>query len=52
MARTISDRADEDAATNFEAFLPQASRNSLELVRFLLREIGQVDLTKGGPGGA
>ena len=44
VARTISDRADEDAATNFEAFLPQASRNSLDLVRYLLREMAQVDL--------
>lgn len=43
VARTISDRADEDAATNFEAFLPQASRNSLDLVRFILREIDQID---------
>ena len=47
VARTISDRADEDALTNFEAFLPQASRNSLDLVRFLLREIAQVDLSAG-----
>lgn len=45
VARTISDRADEEAATNFEAFLPQASRNSLDLVRFLLRQIAQVDLS-------
>lgn len=44
VARTISDRADEDAATNFEAFLPQASRNSLDLVRYLLREMALVDL--------
>ena len=36
VVRTISDRADENAATNFEAFLPQASRNSLAFVRFLL----------------
>ena len=43
VARTISDRADEDAATNFEAFLPLASRNSLDLVRFILREIDQID---------
>jgi len=43
VARTISDRADEDAATNFEAFLPQASQNSLDLVRFILREIDQID---------
>ena len=44
VARTISDRADENAASNFEAFLPQASRNSLDLVRHLLREMAQVDL--------
>lgn len=44
VARTISDRADKDAATNFEAFLPQASQNSLELVRFLLRGVDQVGL--------
>lgn len=37
VARTISDRADENAATNFEAFLPRASRNSLAFVRFLLK---------------
>lgn len=43
VARTISDRADEDAATNFEAFLPQASRNSLDLVRFLLQGIDRID---------
>ena len=47
VARTISDRADADAATNFEAFLPQASRNSLDLVRFLLREMARVDLSAG-----
>ena len=39
VARTISDRADENAATNFEAFLPQASRNSLSFVRFLLNRL-------------
>ena len=47
VARTISDRADANAATNFEAFLPQASRNSLDLVRFLLREMARVDLSAG-----
>lgn len=47
VARTISDRADESAAVNFEAFLPQASRNSLDFVRFLLPRIGAVDLQAG-----
>ena len=41
VARTISDRADGSAAVNFEAFLPQASRNSLALVKYLLPRIGQ-----------
>lgn len=45
VARTISDRADESAAVDFEAFLPQASQNSLEFVRFLLRRIDGVDLS-------
>lgn len=44
VARTISDRADGSAAVNFEAFLPQASRNSLDLVRFLLPKIAAADL--------
>ena len=44
VARTISDRADDSAAVNFAAFLPQASRNSLDFVRFLLRGIGGSDL--------
>ena len=41
VARTISDRADESAATNFADFLPQASRNSLALVRYLLPRIAE-----------
>jgi len=44
VARTISDRADGSAASNFEEFLPQASQNSLDLVRFLLSKIAQSEL--------
>lgn len=36
VARTISDRADGDASTDFEAFLPLASKNSLSLVQHIL----------------
>lgn len=45
VARTISDRADASAAVSFEAFLPQASRNSLEFVRYLLPLIASADLS-------
>lgn len=41
VARTISDRADGSAAISFEALLPEASRNSLALVRYLLPRIAQ-----------
>ncbi len=37
LVRTISDRADGKAVPDFEAFLPQASRNSLRFVRAVLR---------------
>lgn len=46
VARTISDRADGSAAVNFESFLPQASRNSLALVEFLLPRIAEANLAK------
>lgn len=42
VARTISDRADGSATVNFEAFLPQASRNSLALVQYLLPRIADL----------
>ena len=45
VARTISDRADGSAARNFEDFLPQASRNSLDFVRFLLPKIASSALS-------
>jgi 5'-methylthioadenosine/S-adenosylhomocysteine nucleosidase len=45
VARTISDRADGSAFSSFEAFLPQASQNSLDLVLFLLPRIAGLDLT-------
>ncbi|WP_164844443.1 5'-methylthioadenosine/adenosylhomocysteine nucleosidase [Azoarcus sp. DN11] len=51
VARTISDRADGSAADNFEAFLPRASRNSLDLVRFLLPRIARAEL-RGAQGSA
>lgn len=37
LVRTISDRADTNAKTDFHAFLPRASRNSLHFVRHILR---------------
>lgn len=43
VARTISDKADTQAAINFEAFLPGACANSLALVRHLLPLIGDAD---------
>lgn len=36
VARTISDKADGSAAVNFEEFLPRASHNSLDFVRYML----------------
>lgn len=45
VARTISDRADGSASANFEAFLPQASQNSLDLVQFLLPRIARANLS-------
>jgi len=45
VARTISDRADGKAGINFEAFLPQASLNSLDLVCYLLPRIAGVNLS-------
>lgn len=36
VARTISDKADGSAAVNFEEFLPRASCNSLDFVRYML----------------
>lgn len=44
IARTISDRADGQARVNFEALLPEASLNSLALVRFLLPRIAATEL--------
>ena len=44
VARTISDRADNAAAVNFEAFLPEASLNSLALVQYLLPRIAATEL--------
>lgn len=44
VARTISDRADGSASVSFEAFLPQASRNSLEFLQFLLPKIAHLEL--------
>ncbi len=37
LVRTISDKADSNAKTDFHAFLPKASRNSLHFVRHVLR---------------
>lgn len=39
VARTISDKADGSAAISFEEFLPRASLNSLDFVRFMLAQI-------------
>lgn len=39
VARTISDKADGSAAVNFEEFLPCASNNSLDFVRYMLGRI-------------
>lgn len=39
VARTISDKADGSAAVNFEEFLPRASHNSLDFVRYMLPQI-------------
>lgn len=39
LARTVSDKADENARVDFERFLPQASRNSAALVEFLLKSM-------------
>lgn len=49
IARTISDRADGSASVNFEAFLPQASRNSLALVKYLLPRIARRERQASGP---
>lgn len=46
VARTISDRADGSAPVNFAAFLPQASRNSLALVQYLLPRLAGPALAK------
>jgi 5'-methylthioadenosine/S-adenosylhomocysteine nucleosidase len=45
VARTISDRADGSASNNFAAFLPQASRNSLDFLQFLLPKIAHRELS-------
>ena len=37
LIRTISDKADSNAKTDFQTFLPKASRNSLRFVRHVLR---------------
>lgn len=42
VARTISDKADGSAAVNFEDFLPRASHNSLDFVRFMLARMGPI----------
>ncbi|MDR3412778.1 MAG: 5'-methylthioadenosine/adenosylhomocysteine nucleosidase [Formivibrio sp.] len=39
VARTISDKADGSAGVNFEEFLPLASHNSLDLVRYMLPQL-------------
>ncbi len=39
LIRTISDRADSNAKTDFHAFLSRASRNSLHFVRHVLRRV-------------
>lgn len=39
VVRTISDRADGKAGESFEAFLPKASENSLDFVRFMCRQL-------------
>lgn len=39
VVRTISDKADGSAAISFEEFLPRASLNSLDFVRFMLAKI-------------
>ncbi|MDQ7990096.1 MAG: 5'-methylthioadenosine/adenosylhomocysteine nucleosidase [Candidatus Dactylopiibacterium sp.] len=39
VVRTVSDRADGNAAVNFESFLPQAGANSLHFVRHLLARL-------------
>ncbi|MBS1155048.1 MAG: 5-methylthioadenosine/S-adenosylhomocysteine nucleosidase [Proteobacteria bacterium] len=39
VARTISDKADGSAAVNFEEFLPRASHNSLDFIRYMLPQI-------------
>ncbi len=39
VVRTISDKADGSAAVNFEEFLPRASLNSLDFVRYMLPKI-------------
>jgi len=39
VVRTISDKADGSAAVSFEEFLPRASLNSLDFVRFMLAKI-------------